>query len=74
MPNESKHFQKMFSIEKFDVYAVQIENVWYRFQVVKIEDNSVTGNFIDLGMEWCVSKDNVMFLPEKFLNIPSQVK
>lgn len=74
MPDESKHFHKMFSIETFDVYAVQIENEWYRFQVIKIEDNSVTGYFIDLGMEWCVPKSNVMFLPQKFMKVPSQVK
>jgi len=73
MPNESKHFIKMFSIEVSDVYAVQIQDEWYRFQVIKIEDDSVTGMFIDLGMEWCVTKSNVMFLPPKFLKVPSQV-
>lgn len=74
LPHESEHFVKMFSIELFDVYAVQIEINWYRFQVIKIEDESVIGIFIDLGIEWCVSKNNVMFLPQKFLNVPSQVK
>ncbi|XP_022175197.1 uncharacterized protein LOC111037126 isoform X2 [Myzus persicae] len=72
MPSESKHFIKMFSIEVSDVYAVQIQEEWYRFQVIKIEDDSVTGIFIDLGMEWCVTKSNVMFLPPKFLKVSSQ--
>lgn len=74
MPDESRHFIKMFDIEVLDVYAVKIENEWYRFQVTKKEDDNVTGIFIDLGMEWCVSKSDVMFLPPKFLNVPSQVK
>lgn len=74
MPDESRNFIKMFSVEVFDVYAVQIENEWYRFQVIKIEDDNVTGIFIDLGMEWCVTKSDVKFLPPKFLNVPSQVK
>lgn len=73
MPDESKHFNKMYSIEVFDIYAVKIENEWYRFQVIKVEEDSVTGIFIDLGMEWCVSKSSVLFLPEKFLKVPSQV-
>jgi len=74
MPDESKHFIKMFSVELFDVYAVQIENNWYRFQVIKIDDDCVTGIFIDLGVEWCVVASNVMLLPQKFLEVPSQVK
>lgn len=73
MPSESKHFIKMFSIEISDIYAVQIQNEWYRFQAIKIEDDSVTGIFIDLGIEWCVTKSNVMFLPPKFLKVPTQV-
>lgn len=73
LPSESKHFMKMFSIDISDVYAVQIQDEWYRFQVIKIEDDSVTGIFIDLGMEWSVTKSNVMFLPPKFLKVPSQV-
>lgn len=72
MPSESKHFIKMFSIEVSDVYAVQIQEEWYRFKVSKIEDDSVIGIFIDLGMEWCVAKNNVMFLPPKFLKVSSQ--
>lgn len=72
MPSESKHFIKMYGIEINDVYAVQIQNEWYRFQVLKIEEDSVTGIFIDLGMEWCVTESNVMFLPPKFLKVPSQ--
>lgn len=74
MPDETEHFVKMFSIELFDLYAVKIGDIWYRYQVIKIEDDFVTGIFIDLGMEWCVAKNNVMFLPQKFLNVPSQVK
>lgn len=74
MPEESEHFIKMFNIEISDVYAVQVENGWYRFQVIKVEDDNVVGIFIDLGMEWSVPKNNVMFLPPKFLKVPSQVK
>lgn len=70
---ESKHFIKMFSVELFDVYAVQVENEWYRFQVIKIEGSNITGILIDLGMEWCVNSSDVMFLPLKFLKVPSQV-
>lgn len=73
-PEESKHFIRMFSIELFDVYTVKVENEWYRFQVVKIEDDNITGILIDLGMEWCVTKNSVMFLPQKHLKVPSQVK
>jgi hypothetical protein len=74
MPDESRNFIKMFSIEILDIYAVQIENEWHRFQVIKVEDDNVTGIFIDLGMEWCVTKSDVKFLSPKFLNVPSQVK
>lgn len=73
MPSESKHFINMFSIEISDIYAVQIQDEWYRFQTIRIEDDSVSGIFIDLGMEWSVSKSNVMFLPQKFLKVSSQV-
>lgn len=72
-PDESKYFVKMFSIEMFDVYAIKIENDWYRFQVIKIEDDNVTGICIDLGVELYVSKSTVMFLPQKFMSTPSQV-
>ncbi|XP_025200911.1 tudor domain-containing protein 7-like [Melanaphis sacchari] len=72
MPSESKHFIKMFNIEISDVYAVQIQDVWYRFKVSSIEDDSITGIFIDLGIEFCVTKNNVMFLPPKFLKVSSQ--
>lgn len=74
MPAESKHYHKMLGIELFDTYAIQIENIWHRFQIIKIENNDVTGIFIDLGIECIVSKSEVKFLPQKFLNIPSQVK
>lgn len=73
MPEESENFNKMFNIEIADIYAIQIKNEWYRFQVIKIEDDTVTGIFIDLGIQWFVSKSNVMFLPQKFLKFPSQV-
>ncbi|CAI6350990.1 unnamed protein product [Macrosiphum euphorbiae] len=73
LPSESKHFIQMYKIDISDVYAVQIQDEWYRFQVMKIEDDSVTGIFIDLGMEWSVTKSNVMFLPQKFLKVSSQV-
>jgi len=73
LPSESKNFIQMYKIDISDVYAVQIQDEWYRFQVMKIEDDSVTGIFIDLGMEWSVTKSNVMFLPQKFLKVSSQV-
>jgi len=73
LPSESKHFIQMYKIDISDVFAVQIQDEWYRFQVMKIEDDSVTGVFIDLGMEWSLTKSNVMFLPQKFLKVPSQV-
>lgn len=74
MPEEYKQFIKICEIEISDVYAVQIEDEWYRFQVTKIEEkDNVIGIFIDLGVEWCVHKNKVMFLPPKFLNVPSQV-
>lgn len=63
----------MFSIEVYDIYAVKINEAWHRFQVYKIEDDIVTGVLIDFGLEFIVNKNNVMFLPQKFLNFPSQV-
>lgn len=74
LPSESKHFSKMYNIELLDIYTIQIEDCWYRYQVTKIEDDSVTGILIDLGVEWCVDKSCVMYLPEQFLKVPSQVK
>lgn len=74
MLDESKEYHKMLSVELFDVYAVQIKNVWYRFQITKIENDNVTGICIDLGIEWFVPKSEVKLLPQKFLNVPSQVK
>lgn len=74
LPDESKHFSKMYNIELLDIYAVQIEHCWYRFQVTKIEDDNITGILIDLGIEWCVDKNCVMYLPEQFLKVPAQVK
>lgn len=74
LPDESKHFSKMYNIELLDIYAVQIEHCWYRFQVTKIESDNVTGILIDLGVEWSVDKNCVMYLPEQFLKVPSQVK
>lgn len=74
MPDESKHFIKMAEIELFDIYTVNIEDNWFRYQVIIVNDDSVTGILIDLGVEWCVSKNNVKFLPSKFLKVPSQVK
>lgn len=73
-PEESKHFNKMFDIELFDVYAIQIDDEWYRFQVVKMDGDYITGVCIDLGMEWYVNRNTVMFLPQKFMSTPSQVK
>lgn len=72
-PDESENFSKMFAIEAYDVYAIKIENEWYRFQVIKIEDDNVTGICIDLGIELYVPKSAVMFLPQKFMITPSQV-
>lgn len=73
-PEETKNFIKICEIEISDIYAVQIEDEWYRFQAMKFEEeDNVTGIFIDLGIEWSVHKNKVMFLPPKFLNVPSQV-
>lgn len=73
MPDETLYFSKMFSIEIFDVYAIQINSEWHRFQVYKIENDIVTGVLIDVGVEFIVDKNDIMFLPQKFLNVPSQV-
>lgn len=73
MPEESQHYVKMFNVELFDVYAVQMDKTWYRFQVIKIDDEKVTGIFIDLGIECLVFVNDVKFLPQKFFNVPSQV-
>lgn len=72
-PDETKFFSKMFSIEVYDIYAVEINEGWHRFQVYKIEDDIVSGVLIDFGLEFIVNKSNVMFLPQKFLHFPSQV-
>lgn len=72
MPDQC--FIKMYSIEVLDLYAVQIENYWHRYQVLKIEDDNVTGIFIDMGVEWCVTKSDIKFLPPKFMSVPAQVK
>lgn len=74
MPDESKHFNKMFNIEVFDIYAIQIENSWYRFQVINFEGDNVAGICVDLGIEWFVPNNSVMFLPQKFMSTPTQVK
>lgn len=72
-PDENKNFSKMFSIEVNDVYAVVINEEWHRFQACKIENDIVTGVLIDFGIEFIVDKSNIMFLPQKFLDVPSQV-
>lgn len=74
LPDEYKHFSKMFDIEVLDFYAVKVNGVWYRFQVTKIENDLTTGIFIDLGIEWKLPTSSVMYLPQKFLKVPSQVR
>ncbi|XP_050537895.1 uncharacterized protein LOC126903619 isoform X2 [Daktulosphaira vitifoliae] len=71
-PGESKSFIKMYSIEVDDVYAVEYDEQWHRYQVTKIENNNILGILIDLGLEFSIPRDNVMYLPPKFLKFPSQ--
>ncbi|XP_050422337.1 uncharacterized protein LOC126834455 [Adelges cooleyi] len=71
MPGESRSFIKISKVDLNEVYAVQFEGKWQRYQVNKIEDN-ITGIFIDLGIEYNCSNENIMFLPQKFLSVPSQ--
>jgi len=73
-PDECKQFSKMYDMEVFDFYAVKVDGAWYRFQITKIDGDRITGIFIDLGVEWCVPANNVMYLPQKFLKVPSQVR
>ena len=59
----------------FAVYSneVHVEGLWYRVQVTKVKEHSVTIEYVDYGDTGEVPITALKTIPQRFLELPFQV-